>query len=953
MGGESSEEDIFGDLLDLRQEPNPVEAGGPSAPNPSVGSSGDGRPPEVATESLSEVWTGRLATDKLADCVDAAHEEPNEAAPLVQRQNNDPGDVQMLPERVSVFRRRGRPNKALQEAMRHALAEVGVAELDVERGEPEGSANADQHPAPVDQDGPARKARRQAYVQQARVADADQVAFLKSSENGFCVMPPLAVAVVAASTLGGMPGEIGKDDIAQACREMVAGGPMLMATHKIRAELLGLIEQQLQSLTPLVGAAIFLLDRAVRIDFENKLALNLPKEQLLSYVDFAAYDETPLTVGLRGEGSGPPPPATAGDASVVPAPPLGGLCSASIGAALAVHLDSAGIAQKIVQTIQGGGMLFKVRGQYITILTSTICPLQVIDRGTGALFFETQRRLSGVSVAASSGFSHKCRLACTDSNKSNAVAERMLLQDRGNAWKGLHTFCEVHKSATAHEKTFSLQPQTLQGMIRCALALRTGSSMTRFRKCLRAEVASRFEVKHGSPPSDALQYKQQVLRLFVSHGSKLAMRRVLLAYCPNGDWRCEKVECYIPAGSAYSREQLVEHVASGLVAALCSSQPSIYPRSRWTGADLATDCLGVMEACHRLLSTTFFRYVAEYESAPRARRLLAATGGVPDTNLDPTDAPANADLQLEDAAAGGDEVQDAGGAAEADGGKEAATNTGTTLAEINAAHRRIATEWLKTKPLGQLILQRLVMEPLRQLQQRQFEVAGEAWEQKQRACALSSSSDGGNPFEAREYRLCVAASGRDEEKCLEQLRTLSREASMWDILPVTCFTKRFKALAFRMISRAGCAVHELIAVPHAQFPFKIFRLLVEPDLAPELCRAPPCLLDEWSAEMKAKHPSLSGPDLLKELELVCLLGWKDISQVEARHASVRRSLKTASLQTRPQEFSNLSALWSMQQAKKRAQRACQPTPMKTRRANIGCLSGSAFVSEECHMECKK
>lgn len=88
----------------------------------------------------------------------------------------------------------------------------------------------------------------------------------------------------------------------------------------------------------------------------------------------------------------------------------------------------------------------------------------------------------------------------------------------------------------------------------------------------------------------------------------------------------------------------------------------------------------------------------------------------------------------------------------------------------------------------------------------------------------------------------------------------------------TCHIVAFRGLAFRLISRAGCSVHELLASPHQRLPFRMFRLLNEPDLAEELCQLPSCLWDEWSADMKAAHPTLSGADFHKKLELAALLG---------------------------------------------------------------------------------
>lgn len=850
-------------------------------------------------------------------------------------QHDDSDEAQELPEQVSVFSRKGRPNRLLQEAMRTALQAAGLGEEGGESKRRAMSAQANVLAHLADGDGPAKKARRQELVRQARVDSTDQVIVLRQSPRAFCALPPLATAVMATSRLGALEGDTVKDEIFAACCKMLGGAPTNLASREVRARLLGISERQLRVAAPLVGAGIFLLDRLYRSELERFVTQQSPAQGLIAYVDFVAYDETPLPVRLRGEAS-EPSDDRALSAPEAPhlQPQSSSLCSLSAGTALAKRISTTAIAQKILQTIQNGGFVCKVAGEYVTVLSATICPLQVVDRGTGALLYEAQRLIAGVSPFASA-FSHQSRLVCTDRNAANMAGERYLMHERGVPWKRLHTLCEIHMTATAHEKTFALLSENIQGMIRCALALRMGSAMTRFRKCLRAEVASRFEVRYGSPPLEAMRYKQHVLRLFVSHGPQLAMRRILLALCPNGDWRSEKVECYVTVGCRHSERQLLDHVASGLVAALCASQPSTYPRHRWTGADLATDCLGVMEACHKLLSTTFLRFAAEHESGLRAQLLLSAGEGLATEahNQPPL-------LALPSWQPGGDDETVGGiGAAEGMANTDAAASTAdgqeASAAQINTVHRRMAATWLESRPLGRLMLQRIIMEPLRQLQRRQFELAGDDWEQKQRLRALSAQNAGTSSLQARDYRVCVAASGRDEAAFFSQLRLLLREADLWSILPLSCFTVAFRALAFRLISRAGCAIHELLAVPHQRFPFKVFRLLQEPELAPELSGAPACTLDEWSLDLRAAYPSLSGQDFMKHLELVCMMAWKDVSQVEARHATVRRLLMTASLQTMPQEFRDLSAEWCMLQARKRSQRGVGLVPVCSRKACLG------------------
>ena len=83
-----------------------------------------------------------------------------------------------------------------------------------------------------------------------------------------------------------------------------------------------------------------------------------------------------------------------------------------------------------------------------------------------------------------------------------------------------------------------------------------------------------------------------------------------MSVLPNGDWSSDAtVEIYIGVGlfTTTDRDQLAALVSSGMAVALAWSRPWLYPRSRWVGAEIATDELGVAEACSRLLSRTWRR----------------------------------------------------------------------------------------------------------------------------------------------------------------------------------------------------------------------------------------------------------------------------------------------------------------------------------------------------------
>ena len=192
--------------------------------------------------------------------------------------------------------------------------------------------------------------------------------------------------------------------------------------------------------------------------------------------------------------------------------------------------------------------------------------------------------------------------------------------------------------------------------------------MSRSRQCLRQEIASRLEVLEGHASAEAVQYKQAMMQVFISGGVKTLKRRIVMALCPNGDWRSSKVQFFVgPHAPAYLRDfaNACKFLTTGLMLALTSSQPATYPRHRWTGAELAMDDIGIVEACHRLWSTTFARMCASYASpaaSPKIlalAKLLAVYDSFSQPRIEDDAAPVDADDNEDAAAVEGEAADDA------------------------------------------------------------------------------------------------------------------------------------------------------------------------------------------------------------------------------------------------------------------------------------------------------
>ena len=162
------------------------------------------------------------------------------------------------------------------------------------------------------------------------------------------------------------------------------------------------------------------------------------------------------------------------------------------------------------------------------------------------------------------------------------------------------------------------------------------------------------------------------------------------------------------------RSSILRHLTSGLTVALASSQPATYPRSRWTGMDIACDELGVFESVHRLLSTTFVRFCARYASGTLRVQLLAMGAtlqhydGVALLALPPADG----DEEQEPDEEHMDEPADVGGGGPGDGAPDQeAAGANDDSPQVNAKKRRLGMNLCRTGPLGPLVMIRTLMEP--------------------------------------------------------------------------------------------------------------------------------------------------------------------------------------------------------------------------------------------------
>ncbi len=242
------------------------------------------------------------------------------------------------------------------------------------------------------------------------------------------------------------------------------------------------------------------------------------------------------------------------------------------------------------------------------------------------------------------------------------------------------------------------------------------------------------------------------------------------------------------------------------------------------------------------------------------------------------------------------------------------TDPGGWAAE-NSKDRQLAWQWLSTQPLPQLMRLRSAIKPLLNLMHCQLDMSGRKWELARGSkVAAKILTDGVAPLGSRDYRISVAAGLVLENQFFTQLGEMWHGSFHWQSFPDQSLTLKFNALAFRLISRQGALVHQLLKHSHEMFHVKVFKLLNDPGLAQQLIdTTPECMRGPWGEELLRMHPGLSGLELQQKLCLMAQTCTLDMAEIEARHASIRRRLVSRSVQTHCLNILDASTEWYFQQ----------------------------------------
>ena len=447
-------------------------------------------------------------------------------------------------------------------------------------------------------------------------------------------------------------------------------------------------------------------------------------------------------------------------------------------------------------------------------------------------------------------------------------------------------------------------------------------------------VGQRLKICCGSLSPEAITYKHHVIEKFGSTMTDLWKKRTLLLLACNGDWRCgDSLEYFInQPGALQQRSAIVNFMTTSLQYIFGSCKPHLYPRSRWTGSTRAIDDLLLMEALHNMLSACYSVYLNILDgdrssSQSRASGTTSSGLGRGASAHDMDNSEPVSDLQQDGVSS---RVADEGSVPLQDSSEGA-----SSFAQINAQDRQKAQQWLASKPLGVMMAMRYTLEPLAVLLHAQLELSGEEWELKQHARLLRGLSAGGlEPSETgRSFPLEIAAWEVHEARFFTSITDLFSSTETWQHVPTQDRTVSFRALCFRMLSRAACCIAQNFQHKHQQFPFRLFKAISQPALVEGMLAVRQCCVDPWSLQILARFGHRQ--DLLQKVLVAhasqCKTG---IAHVEAGHASVRRVLKAKSVQTHALSIMDSGVAWVFQHFRRQMQKG------KTRhmKVHMNCCS---------------
>ena len=460
----------------------------------------------------------------------------------------------------------------------------------------------------------------------------------------------------------------------------------------------------------------------------------------------------------------------------------------------------------------------EVRGALVSFIGTGLAPLQVMGSGTSEVLKHLLLRWCPVSIH-NKEFEFKARVVCSDKAGYNMKAERSLVSERPE-WVGIHRQCDIHCISTTYTRTLEqLVGGDISGMIHASLALQAGEALNVFRQCLRAVLREKLVILRGFLSEEARAHKEKLLNVFFTGHTPLSMtQRAVITLVANGDWRKATVIEHLvnpDTPNAPNAEEIVKLMESSFVFVFAARRPDTFPRHRWTGGDQAIDFLGRMESVHQLLSATFEKFVQHYGSTTSGAT-TSATTQTPEAHAHSVGATAGLSSSSGGHAHGGDSQAMPGSHAHCPDQHPSHVPESITAAQ-HSHDRRIGLGWVRGKPYSQLIMLRLVVEPLRILLSKNFHVSSEEFEIQQRALVARQVAQGDPESHKRDFMVTLAAENRFELEYFQDLSTSLNDSQRWSLVDIKDHAVAFRSMCFKLVSRQGALVWQLVGHTHTHY----------------------------------------------------------------------------------------------------------------------------------------
>lgn len=486
------------------------------------------------------------------------------------------------------------------------------------------------------------------------------------------------------------------------------------------------------------------------------------------------------------------------------------------------------------ETSSGGG---QGQGSHLLLTGYVPTPLQVLDRQTAQNLkqaLDASMNIPGLEETAAA-FSSRAFLFCADEFSANGLTQ-FGMQATRPGWLRMSTLCDIHKGSTVQGRVFDLTGPAISAVINFALSMQAAGSVGKLQALLSDLLSARFELQVGDTNTpflnpNAAAHNKAVLDLYLSvpdHftlktadavSSKARLRytqrqrqRSIIEYFCNGDFRdTSKIIHWAEPGQYSSFDEALQTFLKYMVPALIPCACPIFPRSRWFGADAALDFVGLLCSVHSLFLPLVEAWAGR-DIAPQPAPATQSDDDGDDAGWDLAPrkpAPVLPDQANESAKQGDPEGDEAAGAGGSDG------------FAWHAYHMKLKTsvvDWLRLgarnvgpSSEGQIALMRQYMAPVLRLMTSLLYVSSKKWTKEQLRC----EADGGQ----REFRVLKAFEAVETLSLLKECLRLLKCSPL--VLPEADWKQDNNVLCFTMLSRLGCATHQLLLWRRRKYPYAL------------------------------------------------------------------------------------------------------------------------------------